>query len=70
MILKSFVSFFQNISRHHLYLEFLRSSIVGLLEAPEKSMEAILWTGFLFFKVSQYHTKWVNMSCHPYLLGR
>ncbi|XP_073238709.1 mediator of RNA polymerase II transcription subunit 24-like [Porites lutea] len=41
----------QNISRHHLYLEFLRSSIVGLLEAPEKSMEAIIWTGFLFLKV-------------------
>ncbi|KAL9983787.1 hypothetical protein ACROYT_G006017 [Oculina patagonica] len=41
----------QNVARHQLYLEFLRSAIVGLLEAPEKSMEAILWTGFLFLKV-------------------
>lgn len=70
VILKPFVSLIQNISRHHLYLEFLRSSIVGLLEAPEKSMEATIWTGFLFLKASQYHTDWVNMSSRPYLLGR
>ena len=31
----------------------MRSSLVGVLEAPEKSMEAILWTGFLFLKASQ-----------------
>ena len=28
---------------------------MGLLEAPEKSMEEILWTGFLFLKVSKCH---------------
>ena len=50
-----FVPFAQNVARHQLYLEFLRSAIVGLLEAPEKSMEEILWTGFLFLKVSKYH---------------
>ena len=49
---KSIVPFPQNVARHQLYLEFLRSAIVGLLEAPEKSMEVILWTGFLFLKVS------------------
>ncbi|XP_074614500.1 mediator of RNA polymerase II transcription subunit 24-like isoform X1 [Acropora palmata] len=41
----------QNIPRSQLYLEFLRSSFVGILEAPEKSMESVLWTGFLFLKV-------------------
>ncbi|XP_015753279.1 PREDICTED: mediator of RNA polymerase II transcription subunit 24-like [Acropora digitifera] len=41
----------QNIPRSQLYLEFLRSSFVGILEAPEKSMELVLWTGFLFLKV-------------------
>ncbi|KAJ7336610.1 Mediator of RNA polymerase II transcription subunit 24 [Desmophyllum pertusum] len=41
----------QNVARHQLYLEFLRSAIVGLLDAPDKSMEAILWAGFLFLKV-------------------
>ena len=24
---------------------------MGILEAPEKSMESVLWTGFLFLKV-------------------
>ncbi|XP_068742847.1 mediator of RNA polymerase II transcription subunit 24-like isoform X2 [Montipora capricornis] len=41
----------QNIARYQLYLEFLRSSLVGTLEAPENSLESILWTGFLFLKV-------------------
>ncbi|CAH3122935.1 unnamed protein product [Pocillopora meandrina] len=41
----------QNVARHQLYLEFLRSALVGLLGAAEKSMEMILWTGFLFLKV-------------------
>jgi len=52
-VFMTFVPFVQNVARHQLYLEFLRSAIVGLLEAPEKSMEEILWTGFLFLKVSK-----------------
>ena len=44
----------KNVARHQLYLEFLRSALVGILQAPERSLESILWIGFLFLKVSQY----------------
>lgn len=47
--------FLKNVARHQLYLEFLRSSIVGILEAPERSLEEILWTGFLYLKASQHY---------------
>ncbi|KAK3745754.1 hypothetical protein QZH41_018161 [Actinostola sp. cb2023] len=41
----------QNITRPQLYLEVLRSSLVGLLDSQPKSMEEALWTGFFFLKL-------------------
>ena len=35
---------------------------MGILEAPEKSMESVLWTGFLFLKVQH-----VRRHCRLFL---